>query len=405
MMIRGDQHLDDWTEIAVDYLDGLLDKETRLAVEAHLSRCPECASRLGRQKYVVTVLQEAVLADPPEDLEYRSIGELIFPSPGSEPVVGPVEEKKVYRSPRWFRAFRPWIPATVAVCFLVAAVVGYGVARSNSQTDVASDSLRVATSIPAGASTTAGAAALGEVSPTGAGQIMTTTAAAVTTTTALAGSSDSAAKTFNTFAATEDPRAMVSALESAQAPTYVAFRASAPSVDDGGSATETTVAATDTTGAPATTDTTAAGAGGPAVGTLTAEQAAALINEIKQFTGLDPVDRTLWIAGPTFAVYLPRQDAAELVDLIRSISSSFGLTVSLEGTPPSSAETANAELLQHKGSFPILEASRSLQPSTWNYDFTTSTLSGGSGDGSPPSAESLPDADGSHVVVIIWIAQ
>jgi hypothetical protein len=198
---------------------------------------------------------------------------------------------------------------------------------------------------------------------------------------------------------------MVSALEGAQAPTYVAFHTSAPSVDDAGSGSETTVAATVTTGAPATTDTTTPGARDATAGTLSAEQTAALINEIKQFTGLDPVDRTLWIAGPTFAVYLPRQDAGELVDLIRSMSSSFGLSVSLEGAPPSNAETVCAELLQRKGSFPVLEASRSLQPSTWNYDFTTSTLSGGSGDGSPPSAESLPDADGSHVVVIIWIAE
>jgi|WetSurMetagenome_2_1015567.scaffolds.fasta_scaffold308103_2 hypothetical protein len=200
---------------------------------------------------------------------------------------------------------------------------------------------------------------------------------------------------------------MVSALESAQAPTYVAFRTSAEAVDNGASGTETTVAATETTAAPATSDTTTAGNGGGEVipGTLTAEQATALINEIKQFTGLDPVERTLWIAGPTFAVYLPRQDAAELVDLIRSISAGFGLTVSLEGAPPSAAETVCAELLLRKGSFPVLEASRSLQPSTWNYDFTTSTLIAQSGDGTPPNAESLPDADGSHVVVIIWIAE
>jgi anti-sigma factor RsiW len=406
MMIRGDQHLDDWTEIAVDYLDGQLDQDTRLAVEAHLSGCPACAARLRTQQYVVTVLQESVLADAPEDLEYRSIGELVFPSPGTEPLVRPIEEKKVYRTPRWFRTFRAWIPATVAVCALVAAVVGYGVARSNSGVNVASDSLRVATSIPAGAATTAGAAALGEASPVGAAQDITTTAAAATTTTALAGSVDSATKALNTFAATEDPGAMVRALENAQAPTYVAFRTAAPAIDNGGTGTETTVAATDTTAAPATTDTTAAGSGGGITpGMLTAEQAAALINEIKQFTGLDPVERTLWIAGPTFAVYLPRQDAAELVDLIRSMSSAFGLTVGLEGAPPSGAETVCAELLQHKGSFPVLEASRSLQPSTWNYDFTTSTLGGDSGDGSPPSAESLPDADGSHVVVIIWIAE
>lgn len=403
MMIRGDQHVDDWAETAVDYLDGRLDPQTRLAVEAHLSGCPDCAARLRRQQYVVTVLQEAVLADPPEDLEYRSTGELVFPSPGAEPVIRPVEERKIYRTPRWYRAFRAWIPATVAVCALLAAVVGYGIAKSNSGgAEVASDSLQVATSTTAGAATTA--AALSEASPAGAsGQTPTTAAAGATTTTAaVATAADPPVQTANTFRATEDPKAMVSALENAQAPTYVAFTAAAPSVEN--ETTETTGGgdATDTTASPATTQTTAgAEPRGATFGTLTREQAAALISEIKQFTGLDPVDRTLWISGPTFAVYLPRQDAAELVDLIHSMSSAFGLRVSLEGAPPNDAESVCAKLLQTKGAFPVLEASRALQPSTWNYDFTTSTL----GDDGSPSTKALPDADGSHVVVIIWMAE
>jgi len=87
MIIRGDQHVDDWAEIAVDYLDGQLDHDTRTAVEAHLSGCPDCATRLRRQQYVVSFLQETALDDSPEDLEYRSIGQIIFPSPGEQPVI------------------------------------------------------------------------------------------------------------------------------------------------------------------------------------------------------------------------------------------------------------------------------------------------------------------------------
>ena len=128
MMFRGDQHVDDWAEVAVDYLDGQLDQQTRMAVERHLAGCPDCAARLRKQQSVVRFLQETVLDDPPEDLEYRAIGELVFPSPGGRPLAQPVEVEKPSRSPRWYRTLRAWMPVTVAVIALLAAVIGYGVA-------------------------------------------------------------------------------------------------------------------------------------------------------------------------------------------------------------------------------------------------------------------------------------
>ena len=99
MMIRGDQHVDDWAEVAVDYLDGRLDPETRLAVESHLAGCPDCAARLRRQQSVVRFLQETALDDPPEDLEYRAIGEMVFPSPGGQPLARPGAVQKLARTP------------------------------------------------------------------------------------------------------------------------------------------------------------------------------------------------------------------------------------------------------------------------------------------------------------------
>src|SRR5512137_2012455 len=110
MMIRGDQHVDDWADVAVDYLDGRLDPDTRLAVESHLAACPDCTARLRQQQSVVRILQETPLYDPPEDLEYLSIGELVFPSPGGQPLAPPVEAKKPSRAPRWYRTIRAWIP-------------------------------------------------------------------------------------------------------------------------------------------------------------------------------------------------------------------------------------------------------------------------------------------------------
>jgi hypothetical protein len=415
MMIRGDQHVDDWAEIAVDYLDGRLDEQARMAVEAHLSGCSECAARLRKQQYVVTLLQETPLADPPENLEYRSIGELIFPSPGTEPVLRPREEVKIYRTSGWYRKFRAWIPATVAICALLAAIVGYGIARSGSSPNVASDSARLAasTTVAAAAATTAApAATLGEAAPTAtaaAGATMTT-AGAATTTTALA-STEPTMATLSTFVATSDPKDMVRALQNAQAPTFVAFHAAASTQsteDQGSNPTTTSAGATTTTaGGPATT--------GPATGSeptsepsavkngaVSAEQAVDLVAQIKEFTGLEPIDQSLWIGGPTFAVYLPRQDAQELVELVNSIGASFDLTVSLEGGPPSQEQGALTRLLDAKKSFPILAAQRAGQPSTWNYDFTTSTLAATDASG---HANVMPDEEGTHVLVVIVIAE
>jgi hypothetical protein len=417
MMIRGDQHVDHWAEIAIDYLDGQLDPQTRLAVEAHLSACPECAARLRKQEYVVTFLQETPLADPPEDLEYRSIGELIFPSPGTEPVIRPRGDVKIYRTSGWYRKFRAWIPATVAVCALLAAIVGYGIARSGSGAEVATDSARVAipTTVAAGAATTAApAASLGEAAPTttAAGATMTM-APAATTTTAGAGAESTLATRMSTFGVTNDPKAMVRALQNAQAPTFVAFHAavSAQPPEDQGSnttaaatttaaSTSTTIGGTETTDGPAGSEPSSQ-TGTPKNGAVSAKQAEDLLEQIKQFTGLEPLDESLWLGGPTFAVFLPREDAAELVDLVDSISNSFGLTVSLEGGPPSQAGGTFTQLLEHKSSFPILAAQRAGQPSTWNYDFTTSTLA----TDSSGHANAFPDEAGTHVLVVIWIPE
>ena len=184
MIIRGDQHVDDWAEAAVDYLDGRLDQETRAAVEAHLSGCPDCTGRLRRQQYVVSFLQDTALDDPPEDLEYRSIGEIIFPSPGTEPALAAPVEKSVYRTPRWFRELRHWVPAAVAVVALASAVVAYSVVKSGSgntsltTTTAGAFASSATTAAPAASDATESLAAAGTAAPS------TTAAATMTTTTA-----------------------------------------------------------------------------------------------------------------------------------------------------------------------------------------------------------------------------
>jgi anti-sigma factor RsiW len=408
MMIRGDQHVDDWAEVAVDYLDGQLDQQTRTAVEAHLAGCPDCAARLRKQQYVVRFLQETALDDPPQDLEYRSIGELVFPSPGGQPMARPVEARRPAPAPRWYRGLKAWAVPTVAVIALIAAVVGYNIARSGSDTNIAGRALSSATTM-AGSATTA--AAFSEATMAGVAPTTTTAAAATTTSALLTAAPPTDAQSSATT--TQDPKAMVRAIETAQAPTFVSFQTAVSAPPAGGQGATGTGAATDTTAvsgtettatgpAPTTTvlatDTTVTGGGNTTGATVSADQAAALVGAIKQFTGLEPVDESLWLGGPTFAVFLPRQDAAKLVDLVRSICAPFGLTVSLGGAPPAQVEQASTRLLEHKNSFPVLAAHRALQPSTWGYDFTTSTL--GYGD-----AKAMPDEAGTHVIVVIWIAE
>ena len=70
----------------------------------------------------------------------------------------------------------------------------------------------------------------------------------------------------------------------------------------------------------------------------------------------------------------------------------------LEGGPPAAAKGASERLLEHKELFPVLAAHRALQPATWGYDFTTSTLA-------PGTASTTPDEAGTHVIVVIWIAE
>jgi predicted anti-sigma-YlaC factor YlaD len=421
MMIRGDQHVDDWAEVAVDYLDGRLDHETRLAVENHLAGCPDCAARLRKQQSVVRFLQESALYDPPEDLEYRAIGEMIFPSPGGRPIAPPVEVEKPSRSPRWYRTLRAWMPATVAVIALLAAVIGYGIVRSGSGAEVATNTDRAAggiTTVAEGATTAAPSAS--EATVSGAAATMTT-AAAATTTTALATGPPATEPAPATFVATQDRKAMISALATTQAPAYVSFRAPVDTLTTSGQSTTTSVTGatettatqgTDTTAgaapaatAPSATETTAAaGAGNVTLVTVSQDQVNSIVQQIIGFTGMRPLDQSLWLDGPTYAAFLPRKDADKLVDLVRSIGASLGLVVRLEGDPPAAAKSTSERLLEHKELFPVLAAHRALQPATWGYDFTTSTLA--SADGAQPGTTTVtPDEAGTHVIVVIWIAE
>ena len=77
----------------------------------------------------------------------------------------------------------------------------------------------------------------------------------------------------------------------------------------------------------------------------------------------------------------------------------------LDAAPPDNAREASERLLGLKSTFPVLLSHRAPQPSTWGFDFTTSTLEPAAGSGQSGTPKALPDEDGSHVVVVIWIVE
>jgi hypothetical protein len=334
---------------------------------------------------VVAHLQETFLDDPPLDLEDRVLGEILFPS---EPVTQPRKEEPRGWSVTWEKRIRPWLPATIAVVALMGAVIGYGVVRSGG--DLSTEG--VDTSQPVAAAETAAdtTTRAGTLSAT-----PTTTAGATTTTAVAEGTETTVAITAAGGpvepAVVVDRKAMVVDLGAAEAPAYLAFMASAPEQsEDSGSGEATTTVTTAAGDAAAIADT----------GGVTPEQADHVASQITSLTGLAPLDTSLWLGGPTFAAYLSRDDAEELVDLMRSVGASVGLLVGLIMAPPLGTGDVSSRLLEHKRELCELVAERTAKPAVVNWSFTTSTLL-------PPEDQQddwvSPDKAGTHVLVVIYV--
>ena len=378
-------HVDDWEELAIDYLDGTLDTATRAVVDAHLEHCAACAARLGVQTSICGFVQQLTHEDAPSGLEDQVIGEILFP---------PTPHRAIVPAPKpsfWSRRrskFKPWIPVTVAVVAFFAVMISVGVLR------------------------TGGALETADVTTTAAAQ---TTAAPRAESTFAAPTTTSAAD--STLAAS-DGTAMGAATPNQDTSTTVAGAATT---------TATAVAATMTTG-PGTTDTAALdkktmvaelqAAGAPvyfvyqpldtATGMSADESSAALTEQITMLTGLQPVQEALALGRITFAAYVPKEDATALVELLQSIGSSLQLTLSLVTEPIAVTGSAKAAeygtaLQNNKASLPELSATKTPQPAVTKYSFTTSTMVADSGD-APPDWTGLDDA-GTHVLVVIYLGE
>lgn len=403
-------HMDEWEALAVDYLDGQLDPQTKAAVERHLAGCPACAARMQSQQGALAFLRAIPLEASPAGLEDAVLDEVLFPTAPARTVVGQEADDTSGWSTLWRRKIKPWVPATVAVAAVFIALVSYGVYQSTASRSADSEATTTAVaSVEPGPEAGDGNArgeenlAAGDAHPpndVAAGQSLgatyttaaaettaapaTTTAAAVTTTTAGATTTaaggmttevdtmgatatGNTAVTPDSIEITQDRKVMIADLEDAQEP--VCFLLESAAVEEG------------------------------AAKAVAADAAA---GQLKELTGLEPLDESLSPDGPLFAAYVPRDDATQLVDLLRSIGASLGLSVGLSTQPPTLMSDLITRLRAATARLPELAASKAPQPAVSGWAFTTSTLAAPGGSAGAQDSQSLAGA-ATHILVVIWV--
>ncbi len=381
-VVRG--HMDDWAELAIDYLDGALPNDTRLAVEDHLRSCPSCAARLGTQREVADMLEAVDYVDPPSNLSDAIREALLYPV---KPLPMPGREPKPH-SLSWSQRLRPWIPVTVCVAAVLIGVVAFGVIR-NRPGYFSASSVNVATTTTgrgavADKSTEAApsaSTAFGATS-TVAASATTTVASAHTTVASVSSVPMTGASTPTASAPIQDKATLISTLKSTNGPAYLALGGAAGA----GPVDNNSVAPTTTTSSDGSQPDQAA------AGQL--EDKATLITGM---TTLEPLPSELWLGGPTFAAFLRQKDAAPLVDLLNSM----GMSVTLELTAPGDKADIVSQILARRPELPILSSEAVPQPEVSGNTFTTSSLPPADQSGATPPT--LPDQGGAYVLIILVV--
>lgn len=364
-----EEHVDQWQEIAVDYLDGVLDPATAAAVEAHLLSCTECARRLDEQRRLVKRLRQVPAVEAPAWLE-EAVLKQVLPTPA----LGQQAKSAHAKEPAWTRfwrgTLRPWAPAAIAVAAILLGIVSYGILRETApetvprfaQEAAPSVSEQVASSLAVSESDRAAGTDIKETASapcapenTSAGILAgqepqaTTTAVAATATASSSspGATTSASVSTPTMYTTVKPRVekvtvenksrIVETLQSADTPAHFVYTST--------SLEETAIQ----------------------------RKAWAVATQFSSLTGLEPLAVSLSPSGPTLAAYLPRDDAAPFVDLLLSIGASLELSLSLEFEPPETQSEAYNAIVEHKAGLPELVARRAPSPGISGWTFTTST--------------------------------
>jgi hypothetical protein len=395
-------HLDDWEDIAVDFVDGRLDPGTKSLVEQHLSVCPDCSARLQRQQTTLAWLREAPQVDAPAFLEHRVIDEVVWGTDTEKDRQVYEVEPRPSRVRSWRPSMRAWVPATVVILAVLVGVVGFAVLRSGGGREQVAVTTTAA--VVAGAVATDASApmlettAAGQGSSTGTSETVAlegppTTTASASTVAPGTEPDTNIAKAFGP--SVQDRDGMIGSVTSAtpDSPAFFLFQSSPPAAttDEGVAqpqSVETTIPSPIT---------------GEGETLVTREQADAVAVQITAQTDLEPLDQSLTFDRPTFAAYVPLDDVAQLVDLLRSIGSSLDLTVCVTREPGPAVEEWLPGLLEGKSRLVELSASRTPSPAVSSWTFTTSTLRPPSEAAGDAPAEPAPDEAVTRVLVVILV--
>jgi hypothetical protein len=293
-----DDHVDAWEELAVDYLDGRLGEEQRAVVAQHLEGCAACQARVDEQWAMASLARAVPEMEPPPGLEAAVLEKLglgvLVPFPMAEPAViaeaGPAtvaleRAGDARRSPRslrqrFFGRPRVWLPAAAALLLVAVTLASLPAAqRAARQTGTADKAM---------------------VSESGSGQTTTATLLRGATTTSAAGrstSGPSAGGALTTALPTAPPAGRSTVLG-----TQSSGVGAAGTVSGSGA-----LAPTGPAQAPYLVEARSAFG--------TAASPAALVS-----TTLDipPLPSSLWLEGPTFALFVPQHDVSALLRRLQS---------------------------------------------------------------------------------------
>jgi hypothetical protein len=363
-------HLDEWTSLAVDYVDGTIDDSTKSAIQAHLQTCPDCARRLTAQQSALAFFAQARLVEAPEGLEAQVLGQALGAAEAA-PAVRPAARRRAARRSRaLLNPAGPWLPAMAGGAAVLALVLAMTISRDAGGQDLTMTTAADVFSSEASATLTpreASADVPSTTSPALTGSGSANFAPTDSAGTLTGANTSLSAPPLPTGTNLQDRAAMVSGLSQASAPAYFFF-----DTKDGG--------------------------------LVTTEQAETVASELTAATGLRAIDQQLSSGVKAFAAFVPRGDSAAVVDLLRSLSDSLQLSVSLSLQPGAEVTSWAASMLQDKYSLAELSASPSRPPVTTDWVYTTST--------SPPTTygtarapkTTLLDEAGTHVLVVIFVA-
>ena len=405
-------HMDEWMALAVDYLDGRLDPQTKAAVERHLDGCSACAARMQAQQGALALLQAIPLEAAPDGLEDRVLDEVLFPTTPPRTIASRNADEASGWSTLWRRRIKPWVPATIAVVAVFVALVSYGVYYSTASDSADSEITTTAVASAEPAREADGTHARGEENLTageaygpaegagGQGLAATeTTTAAAETTAAPAATTAAADVTTTTAGATTTAAGSVSTGVDTVGAAATGNGPGATGPIETTQDRKTMIADLKDSEEPVCFLLESAGSEEGAAKTAAANAAAGQLTEL---TGLRPLDESLSPDEPLFAAYVPRDNATQLVDLLRSIAASLGLSVGLSTQPHALLNELITKLTTARAELPELSAARAPQPAVAGWAFTTST-SAVPGDAIESGDTQPPAGAATHVLVVIWV--